>query len=102
MNKGIFREYDNIDNILLNEKKNLVINPIFDMTLEGNKIILSRPSMGVNAVGDFYPVAESYIPKKIEVNKSLIMERSVSKENLEQLENLIRKFVVLNVPENFI
>lgn len=99
--KNVFRDYDNVDNFLLNEKKNLVINPIYDITIKGSEFILSRPSMSANAVGDFYPVAESYIPNKIEIKKNLVKNTSVSKESSEQLDDLIRKFVVLNVPEKF-
>ena len=99
---SIFRNYKNVDKYLLNAKNNLIINPIYEKTQVSNKVILSRPSINVDSVGDFYPIADNYLPRQMEIDKSLIAKKFVCNSDFEDIECLIRKFVLLNVPENYI
>ena len=84
-------------------KENLIINPIYKMKEKGNKILLERefPS------GFFrreYPLTEKYLPARCEIDKRFVDGRRVcvSGSDEREIENLMGKFVVINVPENYI
>ena len=83
-------------------KENLIINPIYKMKEEGDKILLERefPSEFFRKE---YPLTEKYLPERCEIDKRFVNGRSVcvSGEDEIEIENLMRKFVVINVPENY-
>jgi SAM-dependent methyltransferase/uncharacterized protein YbaR (Trm112 family) len=95
--------FDGIWEDILEVKENLIINPIYKMKEEGDKILLERefPS---EFFRNEYPLTEKYLHKKCEIYKRFVDGRSVcvSGENEHEIENLMRKFVVINVPENYI
>jgi SAM-dependent methyltransferase/uncharacterized protein YbaR (Trm112 family) len=85
-------------------KENLIINPIYkQMKEEGDKILLERdfPSEFFRKE---YPLTEKLLPVKCEISKKFVNGRSVcvSDSDEMEIENLMRKFVVINVPENYI
>ena len=95
--------FDGIWKEILEIKENLIINPIYKMKEVGDKIVLERefPS------GFFrreYPLTEKYLPERCEIDKRFVDGRSVcvSGEYEREIENLMRKFVVINVPKNYI
>ena len=94
--------FDGIWKDILNIKENLIINPIYKMKEEGDKILLERdfPS---ELFRNEYPLTEKYLPERCEIDKRFVNGRSmcVSDEDEIEIEDLIRKFVVINVPENF-
>ena len=100
--KSLFSVYDNVDSDLLSNKSNLVINPFYKMKGEDDKILLERefPS------GSFrkeYSITEKYLPERCEIDKRFVKgRRRVSDSDEMAIEDLMRKFVVINVPENYI
>ena len=84
-------------------KENLIINPIYKMKEKGDKIVLERefPSEFFRKE---YPLTEKYLPERCEMDKIFVKGRSVcvSGEDEIEIENLMRKFVVINVPEKYI
>jgi SAM-dependent methyltransferase/uncharacterized protein YbaR (Trm112 family) len=84
-------------------KENLIINPIYKMKAEGDKILLERefPSEFFRRE---YPLTEKYLPKKCEINKKFVKGRSVCVSSSDEIEidDLMRKVVVINVPKNYI
>ena len=83
-------------------KENLIINSIYKMKEEGDKILLERvfPSEFFRME---YPLTEKYLPEKCEINKKFVKGRSVriSGSDEIEIEDLMRKFVVINVPEKY-
>lgn len=100
--KSLLRNYTDVKSILLSKKNNLIINPIYRIVQEGNKIILYRPSLNPTTIGDFYPIANKYIPKKIELSRDLAINKSINSSDVKYIEELIGSFVLLNVPENYV
>lgn len=98
---NLLRNYSNVNRIFLNQKKNLIINPIYEIIHDENKIILSRPPLNISTVGDSYPTANKYLPKKIELRKELIVNKKVRISDVKYINELIRSYVLLNVPENY-
>ena len=84
-------------------KENLIINPIYKMKEEWDKILLERefPSESFRKE---YPLSEKYLPERCEIDKRFVNGRSVcvSDEDEIEIEDLMRKFVVINVPEKYI
>ena len=87
---------------ILEIKENLVINPIYKTKEEGDKILLERefPSEFFRKE---YPLTEKYLPEKCEINKKFVKGRSVRVSGSDEIEieDLMRKFVVINVPEKY-
>ena len=82
-------------------KENLIINPTYKMKEKGNMILLERefPSEFFRKE---YPLAEKYLPERCEINKRLVNGRSVCVSDSDKIEDLMRKFVVINIPEKYI
>ena len=88
---------------ILKIKENLIVNPIYKMKAEGDKILLERefPSEFFRKE---YPLTEKYLPERCEISKIFVDGRSVcvSGEDEIEIEDLMRKFVIINVPEKYI
>ena len=88
---------------ILEIKENLIVNPIYKMKEEGDKILLERkfPSEFFRKE---YPLTEKYLPERCEIRKRFVKGRSVciSGSDEIEIEDLMRKFVVINVPEKYI
>ena len=101
--ESLFRVYDNVDSDVLSNKNNLVINPIYKMKEEGDKILLERefPSEFFRKE---YPLTEKYLPERCVMDKIFVKGRIVciSDSDEIEIEDLMRKFVVINVPGNYI
>jgi SAM-dependent methyltransferase/uncharacterized protein YbaR (Trm112 family) len=97
--KSLFGVYDRVDSYFLN-KNNLVINPIYKMKEEGDKILLRR-----NFPSEFfrkeYPLTEKYLPERSEIDKRFVNGRSVCVSDSDEIEDLMRKIVIINVPEKY-
>ena len=93
--------FDGIWKDIFNIKDNLIINPIYKMKERGDKILLERefPSESFRKE---YPLTEQYLPQKCTINKRLVKGRSVCVSDLDEIEDLMRKFVIINVPKNYI
>ncbi|HJH27079.1 MAG TPA: hypothetical protein C5S37_10005 [Methanophagales archaeon] len=94
--------FDGIWKDILNIKENLVINPLYKMKEEGDKILLER-----NFPSEFfrkeYPLTEKYLPERCEIDKKFVKGRSVCipDSDEKEIDDLMRKFVVINVPEKY-
>jgi SAM-dependent methyltransferase/uncharacterized protein YbaR (Trm112 family) len=93
--------FDGIWKDILKVKENLVINPIYKLKEEGNKILLERefPSEFFRRE---YPLTEKYLPERCEIDKRIVNGRSIRISDSNEIEDLMRKFVVINVPEKYI
>jgi SAM-dependent methyltransferase/uncharacterized protein YbaR (Trm112 family) len=86
-----------------NSKENLIINPIYKMKEEGNKILLEREFPSEFFRKEF-PLTEKYLPERCEIDKRYVNGRRIRVSDSDEIEiaDLMRKFVVINVPENYI
>ena len=95
--------FDGIWKDILEVKDNLIINPIYRIKEEGNRILLERefPSEFFRKE---YPLTEKYLPERSEIDKRFVNGRSVcvSDSSEIKIEDLMRKFVVINVPGKYI
>ena len=95
--------FDGIWKDILEVKDNLIINPIYKMKLEGDKILLERdfPSEFFRKE---YPLTEKYLPERCVIDKRFVKGRIVCVPDSDEIEieDLMRKFVIINVPENYI
>ena len=99
--KSLFKVYDNVNSEFLNNKNNLVINPIYKMKEEGNKILLEREFPSEFFRKEF-PLTEKYLPARCKIDKRIVKGRSIRISDSNEIEDLMRKFVVINVPEKYI
>ena len=99
--QSLFGVYDKVDSYFLNNKNNLVINPIYKMKEEGDKILLKQefPSEFFRME---YPLTEKYLPERCVIDKRFVNGRIVCVSDLDEIEDLMRRFVVINVPEKYI
>jgi SAM-dependent methyltransferase/uncharacterized protein YbaR (Trm112 family) len=88
---------------ILGIKENLIINPIYKMEEKGDKIVLERefPSEFFRKE---YPLTEKYLPERCEMDKIFVKGRTVGVSDSDEIEieDLMRKFVIINVPEKYI
>ena len=98
-----FRVYDNVNSDFLSATNDLVINPIYKMKEEGDKMLLERnyPSESFKKE---YPITEQYLPVRSEINKRFVNGRRVyvSGSDEIEIEELMKKFVVINVPNRYL
>ena len=98
-----FDVFNNIDKYLLKFKEELVINPVYAIFEEEETFILKK-HVSVEWVRIEYQFALDYMPDEIRVKKNLIKNlnnSSMDKQDIFELNNLIRRFVLINAPENF-
>ena len=93
--------FDGIWKDILEIRDNLIINPIYKLKEEGDKILLKRESPS-EFFRKEYPLTEKYLPERCEINKKFVNERSVCVSGEDEIEDLMRKFVVIHVPEKYI
>jgi hypothetical protein len=93
--KSLFKVYDKVNRDFLSVKNNLVINPLYKMKLEDDSILL------VPSYEDYY-LNEMHTPEKYKIGKELVSGRKVHISDLEKAEDLMKRFVIINVPENYL
>ena len=93
--------FDEIWKDILDIKENLIINPLYKMKEEGNKILLERNFPSESLRRDC-PLTEKYLPERCVIDKRFVKGRSVCVSDSGQIKDLMRKFVVINVPEKYI
>lgn len=105
-----FRIYRNLWRDILSKKSNLIINPIYSIKYNSDKMSLER-----NFPSDYfrreYPLTEKYLPEKCIIGANLAkairgrkleMDYSnTSEKNLQDIEQLMKKFVIISVPSNY-
>jgi len=108
--RSLFRVYEEVAAAFLSNKSHLIINPIYRIKRKRDKLILQRkfPS---RSFGEEYPLTERYLPEEHTIEGKLlqIVEGSslnlasteVSEKDLLHIEDLMRKFIVINVPKDY-
>ena len=99
--ESLFATYDRVDSDFLRVKNNLVINPIYEIKENGTKILLERTAFGCS-LGELYPFAEKYLPISYEFDKESVNRRRVRISNSAEVEALMKKFILINLPENYL
>jgi SAM-dependent methyltransferase len=100
LDKSLLTTYSEIDQEFLKIKNNLVINPIFNMKKKSRKILLERPTSEL--AFDRYPLSEKYLVRKYEIDKLSVKGRQVKISDTREVEDLMKKFIVINVPNNYV
>jgi ubiquinone/menaquinone biosynthesis C-methylase UbiE/DNA-directed RNA polymerase subunit RPC12/RpoP len=95
-------QFKNIWREILDIKGNLIINPIYKMKKNGDKILLER--ILPYPFKEVYPLTDKYLPEYCTISEKLLNGGNIciSDENKTKIEELMRKFVIINVPEKFI
>ena len=101
LDKSIFKTYNKVNSDFLSIRSHLIINPIYEMKRKDSKFLLKRP-LHKYALGDIYPFSEKYLPKEIELSENLLTGREVKSKYIEKVDELMKQFVVVNVPPNYI
>ena len=76
-------------------KNNLDINTLYKMKPEDDSILLVRSHE------DNYLI-EKHMPEKYKIGKELVIGRNVHIYDLEKAEDLMNRFVIINLPENYL
>jgi len=100
LDKSLLTTYSEIDQEFLKIKNNLVINPIFNMKKESSKILLERPTSEL--AFDRYPLSEKYLVRKCEIDERSVKGRQVEISDTREVEDLMKQFIVINVPNNYV
>ena len=101
LDKSLLTTYSNVDQEFLEVKDNLIINPIFKARKSGDKILLERPDCKLFS-GDSYQFSEHYLPRKTEINGNIAEGIHVDIPDTSKVEDLMKKFVLINVPNNYV
>jgi SAM-dependent methyltransferase/uncharacterized protein YbaR (Trm112 family) len=101
--------YNGIWSYILEKKNELIINPIYNVTEENNKVVLNR-NLPDEFYRDKYHISIDYLPEKYEVTEELsnkIKNRRISLNQLKNsdltgIENMMKKFILINAPLKYI
>lgn len=108
--KSVLHTHQEVWNNLLGNKSNLIINPIYSMERKLDRVILRRkfPSESFRKE---YPLTERYLPEVCTINGKVAeavngrtldtASTEFSERDLFHIEDLMRKFVVINAPQNY-
>lgn len=108
--ESLLKLYKEVGNDFLSNKANLTINPIYEVTHKPDKLILRRhfPS---EEFREEYPLTEKFLPEEYAVEGELInlvkegafdiAPGDLSESDFRQIEDLMKRFVLINVPENY-
>jgi SAM-dependent methyltransferase len=105
-----FRIYRHLWKDILNNKNNLIINPIYSIENISGKLILK-----LKYPSDYfrreYPLTEKYLPEQCLISSNLAeafkgrflhMDYSIaSKRERMEIDDLMKKFVIINVPRKY-
>jgi hypothetical protein len=97
----LYQKYEKIRSDFLSRKDNLIINPIYKIEERGNTLVLKRPS-NIDGFGDYLSFSEKYLPERYEISRKLFNKRQVVTSDTKIVENLMKRFIVVNVPQNYI
>lgn len=109
-NSNLYIHQDVWVNILEN-KNNLIINPCYTIERKVDSVILSRKYPSESFKNE-YPLMKKYLPEECIING--MAAKAITGRNLDinsikfseydqlRIEELMRKFVIINVPKNYI
>ena len=108
--KSLQQTYHEIWSDLLGNKSGLIINPIYGIERKLDRVILRR-TFPSESFRKEYPLTEKYLPKECIINKTLakalngrgscISSTKFSELDMLHIEELMRLFVIINVPQNY-
>ena len=108
--KSLLDTYKGIEAEFLMHKENLVINPIYSIGNEGEKLILRRHFPSESFRKEF-SISETYLPEEYVMDKrpNIIMNGRIlnvalaelSEDDLHCVEYLMKRFIAINVPKNY-
>jgi len=58
--------------------------------------------LNLSAGTSFGLLTEKYLPKKYEMGKEFVSGRKVHISDLEKAEDMMKRFIIINVPENYL
>jgi len=108
--KSILRIYQDVWSDLLRNRSNLIINPIYTIERKVDSVTLRR-KLSSDSFRKEFPFMENYLPEECTIN-GMIAESlngrgldtsstEFSEQDLLCIEDLMKKFVVINVPQNY-
>jgi len=101
-NKRDFKVYKNFSRELFERVcQNLILNPIYERRERGNEIYLTKDLSKNHAV---FPNLK-YMSEKCEIKKELLKlaeKGSIAKSELDKVYDLWKRFVLIDVPENYV
>ncbi|MFC1900293.1 class I SAM-dependent methyltransferase [Chloroflexota bacterium] len=108
--KALIKEYEGIDDELLKHRDNLIINPIYEIE-KGNEGLILHRRIPSKPFGYEYPLTLEHFPENITLDKRLgnileerkldLTKAAISDEDLSVIEDLIKMFILIDVPENY-
>lgn len=106
---SFFAIYQNINNGFLNNKDNLIINPIYSVEFKGDEAILSKHYIS-EYFSKLYPLTESKLPSRYIIDakilvprtRRVIMEKNMSEGKINYINDLMMKLIIINVPMKYI
>lgn len=87
---SIFKIYKNINKEFIENKDNLIINPIYKIKSKNKKMHLHRRKIG-DYFAELYPLTENRLPS----------DYTISGNANESIDDLMRKLIVINVPPKY-
>ena len=101
----IFKRYSNVKDEFLRLKSNLEVNPIYQLKEKNDKFLLIRKLL--EGYKSECPVADRILPQELEIDKKTLriakeVETGATREEIEEIHELMEKFVLVNVPPNYI
>ena len=106
----VFDFYSNIDVPSRKDVRNLVINPIYEINRRGNQIHLDL-QVPTEMYEKEYPLTMKYLNKNFvissEISRYIRGNRAdipvnISAKDRTQIDDLIKKFVLIDIPENYL
>ena len=108
--ESFFKIYMNVDKAFFEKKDKLLLNPLYGITYDKDKLKLKRLFPN-ERFKEQYPLSVKYLPENFIIDKELskfIEERylnlkssEISSDYLLKIEYLMKKFILINVPKNF-
>jgi SAM-dependent methyltransferase len=102
---GVFKSYSNVKGAFLGLKSNLELNPIYRVEERNGRLLLARKEL--EKYGSESPIPDRILPKELEIDKEILrkakmVEKGVTREEMEAIDGLMEKFVLVNVPPNYV
>lgn len=101
--QGAFRVYEGINKQFFNLRRHLVINPLYRVSSKNNKVILQKrwPSEFMQAENRNI---DRILPDTLSLDRQFlreIAEGEFSKLDIDFVDELMKKFILINVPQNY-
>jgi SAM-dependent methyltransferase len=108
--RHMMRTYENIDCPSLKTSNNMVINPMYDMRVQNGEIKLKRADLN-EVYKSEYPLTFKYLPASYSLSRNfshyldgrrLRIPVEINRNDEKILEDLLKRFIILQVPEKYV